>query len=214
MILSTIAANLATTCCALLLLRRGPSRRLRLLILTVGLLSLAQTAACLHSQGVWAGGSAYVVEAHQSLVACLSLLAIYLLGSEIYDRNLTDRKLRLLEHDQLPASKAESRLNAAMMLNKLAAKGAGQANGAKSSYPKQVTQPTTTPMRAVDRATAMPHFFIGDTRTAMDLGDNTPNASLSALAFALGRSVRPGPEEVSAQEDWRTLAIQRGNSKF
>lgn len=94
-----VAANLITTGCALLLVRRGPSPRLRLLTLSVGLLALSQNAHFLYSQGIWSGGDLYFRQLHHSLVAGLSLLAIYLLGSEIHDRNLTDRKLRLAEHE-------------------------------------------------------------------------------------------------------------------
>jgi hypothetical protein len=99
MILPTIIANLTTTGCAILLLRRGPSRRLRLLTLAVGLMSLSQTVAWVYSHSFGTDTPALGLQVHQALVACLSLLAIYLLGSEIYDRNYTDRKLRLLEHD-------------------------------------------------------------------------------------------------------------------
>jgi len=100
-ILPTIIASLCATGCSLLLVRRGPSRRLRYLTLTVGLMSFAQTANLLHMQGLWAGGSLYVVHVHQSLVAGLSLLALYLLSVEVYDRNYTDRRLRLTEHELL-----------------------------------------------------------------------------------------------------------------
>ena len=100
-ILPTIIASLCATGCSLLLVRRGPSPRLRYLTLTVGLMSFAQTANLLHMQGVWTGGTLYVVHIHQSLVAGLSLLAMYLLAVEVYDRNFTDRRLRLAEHELL-----------------------------------------------------------------------------------------------------------------
>lgn len=103
-ILPTIIASLCATGCSLLLVRRGPSPRLRYLTLTVGLMSFAQTANLLHIQGVWTGGSLYVVHVHQSLVAGLSLLAMYLLAVEVYDRNFTDRRLRLAEHELLTMS--------------------------------------------------------------------------------------------------------------
>lgn len=101
-----VIANLVATACALLLVRRGPSPRLRLLTLTVGLMSLAQTTSFLHAQGIWTGGKLYMDSIHHVLVAALSLLAIYLLGSEIYDRNLTDRRLRLAEHETLAPNPA------------------------------------------------------------------------------------------------------------
>lgn len=107
-ILPTIIASLCATGCSLLLVRRGPSRRLRYLTLTVGLMSFAQTANLLHMQGLWDGGSLYVVHVHQSLVAGLSLLALYLLSVEVYDRNYTDRRLRLTEHELLSARVAQT----------------------------------------------------------------------------------------------------------
>ncbi len=100
MIFSTIAANLATTGCGLLLIQRGPSRRLRLLTLSVGLMSLTQTAACLqfYSPGSLSDSSALFPQGHQSLVACLSMLCIYLLGTEIWNRNFANRSRPSLEH--------------------------------------------------------------------------------------------------------------------
>ena len=93
MILTTILANLLSTGCAVLLVRRGPTPRLRLLTLVVGLASLSQTAAFLHAQGIWQSGTS-VAQMHQLLVGALSLCALHLLSLEIRDRNLTDRKHR------------------------------------------------------------------------------------------------------------------------
>lgn len=98
MVLTTILANLLSTGCAVLLVRRGPSPRLRLLTMVVGLASLSQTAAFLHAQGIWQIGTG-ITTLHQLLVGALSLCAIHLLSREIRDRNLTDRKLRLTEHE-------------------------------------------------------------------------------------------------------------------
>jgi hypothetical protein len=98
-IIPTIIANLATTGCALLLVRRGPTRRLKTLTLTVGLMSLAQTAGCLHAQGLLMGSAPYLAQVHQLLAASLSLIAIALLAREVFDRGLMDRKLRLAEHE-------------------------------------------------------------------------------------------------------------------
>ncbi|MCC6390341.1 MAG: hypothetical protein IT167_07045 [Bryobacterales bacterium] len=95
----TILANLLATGCALLLVHRGPSRRLKLLAFTVGLMSLSQTAALLHSVGIWSPPAAHVAQLHELLVAALALQAIYLLGQEVYEQNYKDRKLRLLEFD-------------------------------------------------------------------------------------------------------------------
>jgi hypothetical protein len=61
-------------------------------------MSLAQSATQLHHQGFWQSSAAYMT-LHQLLVAALSLAAILLLGGEIYDRNSTDRRLRLMEHE-------------------------------------------------------------------------------------------------------------------
>lgn len=95
---STVLAHLLTTGCALVLLRRGPNRRLRLLTLAVGLMSLSQTITLLQSAGMWTPG-VYTNGEHEVLVGALSLLAIHLLGREIYDRNRTDMRLRLVEHE-------------------------------------------------------------------------------------------------------------------
>lgn len=98
MTFTTLLANLLVTGCALLLVRRGPTRRLKLLTLVVGLASFSQTAANLHRYGYWNPGPR-TAEIHELLVAALALCAIYLLGQEIYDRNLTDKRLRLAEFD-------------------------------------------------------------------------------------------------------------------
>jgi hypothetical protein len=78
-----VIANLTATGCALLLVRRGPSPRLRLLTLTVGMMSLAQTSSFLYAQGIWTGGQLYMQHAHHGVMAGFSVLAIYLLGKEI-----------------------------------------------------------------------------------------------------------------------------------
>jgi hypothetical protein len=62
-------------------------------------MSLAQTASQLDAQGMWQVATVYGTTLHQLLIAALSLCAIYLLGHEIYDRNSTDRRLRLIEHE-------------------------------------------------------------------------------------------------------------------
>lgn len=100
-VMPMVIANLTATGCALLLTRRGPSPRLRLLTLTVGMMSLAQTTSFLYAQGVWTGGQLYMQHVHHELMAGFSLLAIYLLGKEILDRNLTDKRLRLAEHEAI-----------------------------------------------------------------------------------------------------------------
>ncbi|MBV6430321.1 MAG: hypothetical protein IANPNBLG_00430 [Bryobacteraceae bacterium] len=99
MVFTTILANLLATGCALLLVHRGPSRRLKLLAFTVGLMSLSQTAALLHTVGIWSVPAVGVARLHELLVAGLALQAIYLLGQEVYEQNYKDRKLRLIEFD-------------------------------------------------------------------------------------------------------------------
>ena len=101
MISPLITANLLATGSALLLIKRGPTRRLRLLSLTVGLMSLSQSAVLLQSVGFCVDSNTSAVGWHQTLTGALSLLAIYLLGLEIYDRNVTDRRLRLAEFDAM-----------------------------------------------------------------------------------------------------------------
>lgn len=194
MILSTVAANLATTGCALLLLRRGPSSRLRLLTLTVGLMSLAQTAACLHSNAIWAGGSTYVSQAHEPLVACLSLLSIYLLGVEIWDRNLTDRKLRLLEHDLPTTPVVESRQKVLNVINK---PKAVDVRTRKASNDKLANSASTMPPTSeFVPALELTRFYIGRTCRPVDASAIHPcTADILSLAFTLGRSVRPGVED-------------------
>jgi len=102
MVFPTILANLLATGCALLLVKRGPNRRLKLLSLTVGLISLTQTAALLHSGQTCNSGSTPVVFGHQVLTGVMALVAIGLLGLEIFDRNRTERRLRLAEYVAMP----------------------------------------------------------------------------------------------------------------
>lgn len=180
MVFPTIAANLSTTGCVLLLLRRGTSRRLKLLTWTVGLMSLAQTAATLHHTGIWSGGSSYVMEAHLTLVACLSLLAIYLLGQEILDRNHTSRKLVSTERGHQIA--VPSTQTALMVIPEPSASLPGLPGG--------------TPIVPVT-----PRFYIGpNNRTVDSLVLNSSTADVLALAVPLGESVRPVPEKVASPE--------------
>ncbi len=98
-LLSTIAASLTATGCALLLLRRGPTRRLKLLTLSVGLMSLSQSVMMYQIGAECNAGGGVYVNSHHLLISVLSLLSIYLLGSEIYDRNFVNKRLRLAEAD-------------------------------------------------------------------------------------------------------------------
>lgn len=62
-------------------------------------MSLSQTVSFVHISRSCLQGATGVVNSHHILVAVLSLLSIYLLGAEIYDRNFTDKRVRLMEHD-------------------------------------------------------------------------------------------------------------------
>jgi hypothetical protein len=110
MISPLLTANLLATGCSLLLIKRGPTRRLRLLSLTVGLMALSQSAVLLESAGICATGGPAATDIHQTLTGALSLLAIYLLGLEIYDRNVTDRRLRLAEFDAMKSKPDKSQV--------------------------------------------------------------------------------------------------------
>ena|SRR5260370_1248484 len=68
MLTSTALAHFLTTGCALMLMRRGPNRRLRLLTVTVGLMSLSQTIMLLQSGGLWQAASVYIGGLHQALI--------------------------------------------------------------------------------------------------------------------------------------------------
>src|ERR1700674_3925262 len=94
MLTSTVLAHFLTTACALMLVRRGPNRRLRLLTVSVGLMSLSQTIMLLQAAGFWQASSIYAAGLHGPLIGALSLLSIHLLAKEIYDRRHTDRRLR------------------------------------------------------------------------------------------------------------------------
>jgi len=95
---STILANILTTGFALLLLRRHQNRRLRYLVLTVGIFSVSQTAAIfgmLQSEGIWQ----VVGKFQHFIMAMTGMVFVYILWREISDRNRTDRMLRLAEHE-------------------------------------------------------------------------------------------------------------------
>ncbi len=105
---STVLANSLVIGCSLLLMRRGPTRRLRQFTLAVGVMSLAQAIANLHLEGIWlAYDPVEVVGIQQKVTAAFLLLLIYLLGREIYDRKYTDSRLRLVEHEVLVAGALE-----------------------------------------------------------------------------------------------------------
>jgi len=95
---STILANILTTGFALLLLRKHQNRRLRYLVLTVGIFSVSQTAALfgmLQSEGIWQ----VVGKFQHFIMAMTGMVFVYILWREISDRNRTDRMLRLAEHE-------------------------------------------------------------------------------------------------------------------
>lgn len=92
----TVLVNLVATGSSMLLLRRGSSRRLRRLILAVGIMSMAQLSVAVYSA---IAGSAPLPTLYQALVGVMALYALYLLYDETRDRNMTDLRLRLAEHE-------------------------------------------------------------------------------------------------------------------
>jgi hypothetical protein len=102
----TLLAHFLATGCAVLLSRRGPSRRLRVLSLVVGLMSMTQTMAFLHRNHLVTGLQG-MADIHEALVALLCIVAIVLLGTEVIDRRWVDTRMRILEHEGMqtpPAS--------------------------------------------------------------------------------------------------------------
>lgn len=93
-----IAANALTLIWASRLLGRQPNRRLRALVLTVGIVSVSQTVAFFsHLQGQSLIQAAMAVQ--QCVTSLGTMAAVYLLWVEIRDRNQTDRMLRLTEYE-------------------------------------------------------------------------------------------------------------------
>ena len=93
-----IVTNGLTLVWALKLLGRKPNRSLRLLVLTVSIVSLSQTAGFLcHLQGESLMQAAATLQ--QCVTAMGTMAAVYLLWVEIRDRSRTDRMLRLAEHE-------------------------------------------------------------------------------------------------------------------
>jgi hypothetical protein len=87
-----------TTGFAFLLLGKHPNRRLRYLVLTVGIFSVSQTAALfgmLQAEGLWQA----VGKFQHFVMALTGMVFVYILWREISDRNKTDRMLRLAEHE-------------------------------------------------------------------------------------------------------------------
>lgn len=98
--LLTLSVNLLAGGGSLFLLRRGPTRRLRLLVFAVGVMSMAQVSATLYGMVSGQGAAAGLP---QLLGGGLSLYALFLIYQEIRDRNLTDFRLRLAEHERQPS---------------------------------------------------------------------------------------------------------------
>jgi len=101
MLLTTIIANLLATGSAVLLARRGPNRRLRLLTLVVGLMSLSRTVGYVHPESGLSNPAMALIQ--ELWIAALALASVYLLAGEMRDRKATDQKLRLMEHFSTPA---------------------------------------------------------------------------------------------------------------
>ena len=93
-----LVAYLLTAVCAIQMLRRPASTRVRFLTCVVGLLPLCHSVLLLRDHGVAAvtviGSAAELVEL---FVSALCLTAIHLLNKENRDRNVTDARLRLVE---------------------------------------------------------------------------------------------------------------------
>jgi hypothetical protein len=98
-IFCSILAYLLTTLCAFTLLRRsGYNRRLRILMVVIGILSLCQAVNLLGNVGVWVVNNR--VASHVDLfVGYVCLVAIYILEKEARDRKRTDMRLRLVEFE-------------------------------------------------------------------------------------------------------------------
>src|SRR6185295_7772075 len=94
-----VIVNLLATGSSIVLLRNGPTRRLRLLSLTVGIMSMSQLSSFLYATGYWKAIGFPAASAHQMIVGLMSLYAVYLILQEIRDRNVTDRRLRLVEYE-------------------------------------------------------------------------------------------------------------------
>jgi len=98
MLALTLLAHFLATGFSLMLTRRGP-RRLRWLSLVVGLMSMTQTMAFLHRNGMMHDGptAQFLADIHEGLVAVLCVWAIVLLAYETLERKWLDMKIRLLE---------------------------------------------------------------------------------------------------------------------
>ena len=93
-----VLTNVLTLAWALKSLGRQPNRHLRLLVLTVSIVSISQTVAFLcHLQGQSMSQAASVLQ--QCVTSMGTMAAVYLLWVEIRDRNRTDQMLRLSEHE-------------------------------------------------------------------------------------------------------------------
>jgi hypothetical protein len=105
-----MVAYLLTVECAVQMLRRPASTRIRFLTCVVGLLPLCHSVLLLWDYGVAAvtviGRAAELVEL---FVSALCLTAIHLLNKENRDRNVTEAKLRLVDAAVPPP---HSRVNA------------------------------------------------------------------------------------------------------
>ena len=92
-LVNSVAAAAAT-----LLLHRISSRRIRYLVLIMGVLAFSQTSSLVvifqndaWSRSIWSG--------QQMVVTLATVSGLYLLFREMTDRNRTDRILRLTEHE-------------------------------------------------------------------------------------------------------------------
>lgn len=105
-----VTVYLITALCALLLLPKSSNWRLRLLIGTIGLQSLAHAASGLRTHHpFWQSRLGHMTGVIEMFGGALALTAVHLLKRENGDRRSTDARLRLSEAAQPPAVAANSK---------------------------------------------------------------------------------------------------------
>jgi amino acid transporter len=103
---SLIAYSLTALCSIFIIRRRISTRRLRMLMVVVGLLPLVQCLTLLRNKAIWLTSTLNTISDMTDLiVGALCLYAIYLIDVESRDRKRTDMQLRLVESETIPATK-------------------------------------------------------------------------------------------------------------
>ena len=107
--LFNVLVNISATGAALVLLNRISNRRIRCLVLIMGMVAFSQTFSfiLIFENEIWS----HMIWGCQRMVAtCGSAAGLYYLFREMTDRNRTDRILRLTEHEnQVMQSRLEKR---------------------------------------------------------------------------------------------------------